>query len=92
MSDRPDPLATAAAQLAAAERLTDACRAWRDQLVLREANAGVSHSEIGQRAELSVKGVGKITRNAGLRRYTPRAEPEPDAPKSTVGASADPGS
>ena len=83
-----EELAHVAAQLAAAERLTDAVRAWRDRLVLAEAEAGTPHAVIGTAAELSIKGVGKVTREAGLRRYAPRI---PAAPEATVLDSAVPG-
>jgi hypothetical protein len=80
-----EELAFVAAQLAAAERLTDAIRDRRDRLVLTQAEAGTPHAVIGAAAELSVKGVGKITRAAGLSRYSARLEP--GAPKSTEGES-----
>lgn len=73
---RLEEIAAVAAQLAAAERLTDAIRDRRDQLVIAEAKDGTPHAVIGASAELSIKGVGKITRLAGLSRYRDRAAPE----------------
>jgi hypothetical protein len=80
-------LAAVSAQLAASEELTAGIRARRDRLVLTLAEADVPHDMIGDAAVLSVKGVGKITRAAGLRRYAPR-----EAAESTVGESESPGS
>jgi hypothetical protein len=81
-------LAAATAQLAAAERLTEACRDWRDRLVVSQAEQGVPHKVIGAAADLSIKGIGKITREAGLSRYAARAPAEPE---STLLDSAVPG-
>ena len=78
-----EELALAAVQLAAAEALTEAIRDRRDRLVIREAEAGHPHAVIGESALLSIKGVGKITRSAGLSRYAARG-----AAQSTVGESA----
>jgi hypothetical protein len=65
-------LTAATAQLAAAERLTDAIRGRRDRLVLALADAKRPHADIASAADITVQGVSKITRAAGLTRYRQR--------------------
>ena len=65
-------LETVTAQLAAAERLAAALREWRDRLLIEQAAAGKPHADLGAAADLTVQGVGKVTRRAGLGRYRPR--------------------
>jgi len=66
-------LETVTAQLAAAERLAAALREWRDRLLIEQAAAGKPHADLGAAADLTVQGVGKVTRRAGLGRYRPRS-------------------
>jgi len=70
-------LAAIAAQLDAAEQLAVALRDWRDRVILMLADRHVPLAAIGERADLSVKGVSKVTRAAGFSRYRPRGEPAP---------------
>jgi hypothetical protein len=60
------------AQLAAAERLTDAIRGARDRGIVQAADANRPHAGIAAAAGMTTQGIGKITRAAGLSRYRPR--------------------
>ena len=65
-------LAAASAQHAAAQRLADAALAWRQRLILDAHRADRPHAAIASAAGVSVQAIGKVTRNAGLRRYRQR--------------------
>jgi len=78
-------LAEIAAQLDAAEQLAVALRDWRDRVILMLADRHVPLAAIGERADLSVKGVSKVTRAAGFSRYRPRGEPAPVTEKRPRG-------
>jgi len=62
-------LRSVTAQLTAAERLADALRGWRDRLVIQLAEGNAPHGDIAAAAAMTVQGIGKITRAAGLARY-----------------------
>jgi len=62
-------LRSVTAQLDACERFADALRGWRDRLVIQLAADGRPHGDIAAAAAMTVQGIGKITRAAGLARY-----------------------
>ncbi len=66
-------IAAVTAQLAAAERLTEAIRERRDRLLLSSAGNGLAHADLAAAAEMTPQGIGKITRAAGQHRYRPRS-------------------
>ena len=59
-------------QLAAAERLADAIRGYRDRLVIQLAENSRPYGDIAAASDMSPQGISKITRAAGLNRYRPR--------------------
>jgi hypothetical protein len=72
-----DQLEAAAAGLEAAEKLRDAWLAYRNRLVLEAHRGDRPLASIAARASITVQGIGKITRAAGLRRYRERQLEEP---------------
>jgi len=67
-------LGSAALRLERAEAAADEERTRRDALVLSLARQNVPYAQIAVAARMTVQGVGKITRAAGIRRYRGRAE------------------
>ena len=72
-------LGSSALRLASAEAAADEERTRRDALVLSLARQMVPYAEIAVAARMTVQGVGKITRAAGIRRYRGRAMRDPRA-------------
>ena len=70
-------LRSVTAQLGAAERLADALRGYRDRLVIQLAEGSAPHGDIAAAAAMTVQGIGKITRAAGLARYRRDGERRP---------------
>ena len=73
-ADELRELGSSAIRLEHAEAAADEERTRRDALVLSLARQSVPYAEIAVAARMTVQGVGKITRAAGIRRYRDKAE------------------
>jgi hypothetical protein len=72
-------LAATTRQLAAAEHLADVLRTSRDRQVVALAQQDRPQAALAAAARMTVQGISKITRAAGLSRYRPRAPREEPA-------------